>query len=226
MPRNPVALGPSEGSGTGTSPGVEDVDQSSGDDSPPRSGILPPLAELGNRIRRARLELRLTLKQLEEACGLSATHLSEIERGKTSPTVGALTRMARALRKEPAFFIELDERADAARCPQGAAAGVEVSRGVTAEALSPGIPGGTVYAYRLRLRSGARISFDRTEVAGDAIVYLTRGEAEVTVGERCERLTAGDAIHTSSRSPHLIRGLSQEPAELIAILTRPIGESA
>ena len=70
--------------------------------------------ELGRRIRKLRLERRMTLKQVEHSCGLSATHLSEIERGRTSPTIGALVRIARALEKDASFFIESEEREEIA----------------------------------------------------------------------------------------------------------------
>ena len=53
--------------------------------------------ELGERLRRLRFARNLTLKEVEAKAHVSATHLSEIERGKTSPTVGALVRIARAL---------------------------------------------------------------------------------------------------------------------------------
>jgi len=49
-------------------------------------------AEIGRRIKKVREEKHLTLKNVEAKAGISATHISEIERGKTSPTVGALMR--------------------------------------------------------------------------------------------------------------------------------------
>jgi transcriptional regulator with XRE-family HTH domain len=58
---------------------------------------------------KLRSERRLTLKQVESASGLSATHLSEIERGRTSPTIGALLRIARALEKDVSYFIEHED---------------------------------------------------------------------------------------------------------------------
>ena len=67
---------------------------------------------VGTRIRQARLGQRKTLKDVEAASGFSSTHISEIERGRTSPTIGALIRIANALDKDPGFFIEereLDE---------------------------------------------------------------------------------------------------------------------
>ena len=56
--------------------------------------------QLGTRIRSVRKERGLTLKELERVSGFSATHISEIERGKTSPTIGALVRISNALGKD------------------------------------------------------------------------------------------------------------------------------
>jgi type IV pilus assembly protein PilB len=51
-------------------------------------------------------KLEMTLKNVETLSGLSSTHISEIERGMTSPTIGALIRIAHALKKDPSYFIE------------------------------------------------------------------------------------------------------------------------
>ena len=56
--------------------------------------------------------MHMTLKNVEAKASISATHISEIERGKTSPTIGALLRIADALEKDPAYFIEADELDD------------------------------------------------------------------------------------------------------------------
>ena len=61
---------------------------------------------LGKKVRRVRLMRGLTLKQIEAAVGVSATHVSEIERGKTSPTIGALGKIADALGVGVACLIE------------------------------------------------------------------------------------------------------------------------
>ena len=44
--------------------------------------------ELGRRVKQLRLQKGMTLKEIESKVGVSATHVSEVERGKTSPTVG------------------------------------------------------------------------------------------------------------------------------------------
>ena len=62
---------------------------------------------LGTRVRRIRHERGLTLKQIEAKVGVSATHISEIERGNTSPTIGALDRIAGALGVLPSYLIDI-----------------------------------------------------------------------------------------------------------------------
>ena len=69
---------------------------------------MPSKQELGERIKRFRLERNLTLKEVEVKAKVSATHVSEIERGMTSPTVGALAKIARALGTEPSYFLQND----------------------------------------------------------------------------------------------------------------------
>src|SRR6188474_1085893 len=75
----------------------------------PPTGLMPrdpTPEELGRRIKLLRVSRGLTLKDLEERGGISATHVSEIERGKASPTIGALGRIARALGMRPATLVE------------------------------------------------------------------------------------------------------------------------
>ena len=181
----------------------------------------PPLSDLGRRIRKLRVERQLTLKQLEDSCGLSATHLSEIERGRTSPTVGALIRIARSLGKVPAFFLEDEERAEAARARRGEGGTLALGTGASAESMSAGIPGSLLYAYRISLDHGAGLELERHETGGETICYVTRGEIESVVGARRARLTIGDAVHSSADLAQRLRATNGR-AELIAILTHPL----
>lgn len=63
----------------------------------------------GNRIREFRLERGLTLGQLAEMSGLSASYLSTIERGLKKPSVPALKQISEALNVSPALIIQSEE---------------------------------------------------------------------------------------------------------------------
>ncbi len=58
----------------------------------------PTHGGLGERLRRARFERRLSLRQLSSRTGLSASLISQIERSYSSPSVATLFKMSRALR--------------------------------------------------------------------------------------------------------------------------------
>lgn len=184
------------------------------------------LEELGRRIRQLRIERRMTLKQVETMCGLSATHLSEIERGRTSPTIGALIRIARSLGKPPAFFIEREELADVARVHNDERRSWTASPGVTAQALSPGIPGSELYTYLLVFRgTPSEWKLAATSIPGYAVYYVARGQVEARLGDLTVPLSEGDAIQGVSDIPHRLKKASGESAEVVAVLTRSIEKS-
>lgn len=181
------------------------------------------VAELGRRIRKLRMERRLTLKQVEDGCGLSATHLSEIERGRTSPTIGALVRIARSLGKDASYFIELDERPDAAHVTRERSRSITPAVGVSAEVMTRGIPGSQVFAYRLRIAGELALAPSPTD--GEAVYLVERGTLEAEFGDARCTLTEGDAVQASLALPHRLRAHAERPAEVLAMLTRSLEEA-
>lgn len=167
----------------------------------------------------------MTLKQVESACGLSATHLSEIERGRTSPTIGALMRIARALERDASFFIEAEEREEVASYlrehGQAAAHG-----GVIAEDLSAGIPGSGMYPYRVKLSADpkAGLRFSAEELPGDVIYLVQSGSVLALIGESEVQLATGDSMQASLAQAHHIRATGEKTAELLVFSTRPVAE--
>ncbi len=184
------------------------------------------IAELGRRIRKLRLDCRMTLKQVEHASGLSATHLSEIERGRTSPTIGALVRIARALNRDASYFIEREERTEVAHQTYDRVQRMSPSPGVTAELLTPGIPGSRIFTYRLLLSptAGAELQLPPHEISGDAIYYVRQGSLDAEFGEHRVTLSPGDAAHATFAVPHRLRAAMSESAEVIAVLTRSLDD--
>ena len=78
--------------------------------------------DVGTRLRQLREERKLSMRALATASGLSANALSMIERGKTSPSVSTLYKLADAMGipittffgeqadKRKVIFISSDER--------------------------------------------------------------------------------------------------------------------
>ena len=67
---------------------------------------------LGERIRERRQELGLTLRQLGELADLSASFLSLVEKGRTSPSIASLQRIAAALQVPIFDFLDNNRHLD------------------------------------------------------------------------------------------------------------------
>lgn len=178
--------------------------------------------EAGRRIRRLRAEQNLTLKMVEAASGVSATHVSEIERGETIPTIGALARIARALNKRTAFFLEENELADISVLTTESRVRETTTGGAASlERLTASIPGGCIQATRITLAPGrGHRGLKHSHDGVEALVVLG-GRVRVEVGEASHELSAGDTIHFAASLPHAYVNASRdEEAVLVWIASR------
>lgn len=62
--------------------------------------------KLGKKIKLARVELDLTQTELTQKIGAKQKSISRYEAGKSIPKVEALSKLANALRKTAAHFLE------------------------------------------------------------------------------------------------------------------------
>jgi transcriptional regulator with XRE-family HTH domain len=174
--------------------------------------------ELGERIKQLRLAQNLTLKQVGEKAKVSATHLSEIERGKTSPTVGALARIARALGQEPAELVG-DESLPAVCVVRRGECRSWSSGAITFSSLSHGVRPHELSILELTLAPGNPGVTDVPGVTGEALVVVLDGEVEVDLAGKRHALRAGDALHFGLRDPHALRATG--PGARLLWVTRP-----
>jgi transcriptional regulator with XRE-family HTH domain len=179
---------------------------------------------VGSRIRQIRLAQRKTLKDVEARSGFSSTHISEIERGRTSPTIGALLRIAHALDKDPSYFIEereLDEVCITSPESRPARAlGVEL-RGSSfeLEALTRGVLGGRLLTYELILEADAEVNPERLPEAGDLCIVCLEGECRLTIGDHPVSFSAGSSLHLSvEEAKFSLQGVPGKRARILVVL--------
>lgn len=167
--------------------------------------------ELGRKIKQERLRRSLTLKDIEAKVGISATHLSEVERGKSSPTVGVLEKIARALGTRSALLID-------------AAAGLPVShtrpserrvvlneRGtVRTESLSDSFPGSEVSILLRTYEPHSGRQDEPRGREGEEFLHVLAGRLRVSVGEEEFVLEPGDSLHFKSTRPHAFENVGED----------------
>jgi transcriptional regulator with XRE-family HTH domain len=180
---------------------------------------MPSREELGRRLRTVRLQRGLTLKEVENLSGVSMTHTSQIERGMTSPTVGALEKLAKALDRTASYFIEEEILEEAShRSKSDRSALISEKCGLRLERLTGGIAGGTLRFCYVKAAPVLNEPPLRRHEGEEALAVL-KGSLEVVVGDDRYRLKSGDSLHFRSNRPHVFYSNTRSGAEAIWVST-------
>jgi len=157
------------------------------------------LDHLGRRLRILRKERGLTLAQLGRQVGLSASYLSQIERGVLMPSLPRLTAIAKTLAVDVRdFFEEEGGPACVVRYSQG-----KVLRNgdrVLVELLSADPVGKSILPYRVVCQPGTSCERPST-YPGEECAFILKGQLSVTVGDEAIVLNTGDSIHYQRHQP-------------------------
>ncbi len=159
--------------------------------------------EIGRRIKKMREEQHLTLKNVEAKAGISATHISEIERGKTSPTIGALIRIANALGKDPAYFIEDQELGDVSFIALEDRKQTKCERAPGfKEVLTNSIPSGKIGSQLITLSPADSDDIDLHSHEGDEAVLVLKGKVRFKIDGKIHEMSEGDSIYYLAVQEH------------------------
>ena len=158
--------------------------------------------ELGRRIKQLRLSQGFTLKDIESRVGVSATHVSEIERGKTSPTVGALGKIADALQVNPSFLVDIPVGEEISHTRQGDREKVVGPRnGASWELLTTEKPYAELSLFVLDLSPDMGEPLIRPARPGDKFLHVIQGTLQIELQEQTHVLNEGDSIHFKASIP-------------------------
>ena len=75
--------------------------------------------DVGKRIKKERTAQGLTLKALSEQVLISVSFLSDIESGRSNPSLARLKEISEALNKQPSYFLDDDQEVAEDQIPFG-----------------------------------------------------------------------------------------------------------
>lgn len=175
---------------------------------------------LGDRLRDLRQQRSLTLRQLADETGLSSALLSQIENGKTDPSVSTLRKLAKVFDSDVArLFHEPEAPAVYVSRPGHRFRMVAPAGLVTYERLTPGR--GDLEVLRAELGPGDVSSEEAWAHASTECVYVLDGEIVAVVDGQDHAVRAGESITFDSRAPHRFANRSAAPAAYLIAVTPP-----
>ena len=173
---------------------------------------------VGEKIHRVRKDRQLTLKELASRSGVSAAHISELERGRISPTVATLVKISEALGKAVSFFLP-DEELHTIRITKGDEQELVASQKCSRRILSKGVYGSKLVARQVELEQGGEVERPQEVFLGESLAVILKGEIEVIMNEERHRLREGDTIHMRGGLPTVMKNAGKTKAELIFVRT-------
>lgn len=176
--------------------------------------------EIGHRIRAARTESGLSLRDLAATAGLSPGFVSQVERGLTDPSMESLRRIAATLHV-PLFDLFQDGSGSG---PAVVRAGSRVSirspqGGVTYSRITPGA--GRLEVLEGHLEPGGMSSADPWSHPSEECVVVQQGRLVVEIDGQRHTLESGDSCSFNSRLPHRYLNEGEAAVSFLLAITPP-----
>lgn len=177
------------------------------------------------RIRDLRGARRYSLETLASQSGVSRSMLSLIERGETSPTAVVLEKIAAGLNVTLSSLFEspmtgaTDPLQPLAR-REDQPVWQDPASGYQRRNVTPPGTGQPMHLVEVHFPPGARVAFDNTARHTRVYqqVWLLDGEIDVTVGDVCHALRAGDCLAMDLDQPTMFHNPGEFAARYAVVL--------
>jgi len=178
--------------------------------------------EFGQRIKEIRLRKKFTLEELAKRTNVSASFLSQIERGVVYPSLDSLKRIASALHLKLDYFFK-GEKAPSKTIVRrekrqkfflkDSKALVEVLSSSGIEVLMEPL----IFTLEPKGHTGKQLSTHEGEEFG----LVLEGMIKVEIGEECYLLKEGDSISFDSMLPHKFINIGNGKAKILWVIFSP-----
>jgi len=174
---------------------------------------------IGERLRELRESRNISMRSLASRSGLSANALSMIERGRASPSVSTLYKLAEALGISITSFFSSDTQKQQVVFLRGdARTRISFTRGVF-EGLGGEQFVGRVEPFLLTLENNANSGPRTMSHSGHEFIFCLRGELEYQVERQIYELKAGDSLLFAAHLKHKWRNPGRNVASAIIIIS-------
>jgi transcriptional regulator with XRE-family HTH domain len=179
------------------------------------------LADLGRRVRAARVARRLTLEQVVSRTEFTVSWLSKVENGLLAPSLEGLVRLAEVLECGVEQFVVglsvpprvvIDRRGDGrSAAGRGGLVVERLAEQWRERAMEPAI---------LHVSAnGQRKAVDHHE--GERFLHILDGEVKVAYGDEIILLGPGDSIYLDASLPHALAPASRTAARVLSVSFQP-----
>jgi len=175
--------------------------------------------DVGARLKELREARNISMRTLATKSSLSANALSMIERGKTSPSVSTLYKLADAMGVSiTAFFGPESDRKQVVFLKSDERTRMSFTHGVF-EALGGEQFVGRVEPFMLTMESGATSGPHTMSHTGHEFVFCLRGQLDYQVEKEVFHLSPGDSLLFAAQLKHKWRNAGRTVTNALIIIS-------
>jgi transcriptional regulator with XRE-family HTH domain len=178
--------------------------------------------QVGERLKAARQRLGLSLRALGDQTGFSASFLSQVELGQTTPSLGSLQKISDALSVSLTSLLASDaERAPVLRRSSRAAVRSEWSK-ASMESLIPAGFDEQLGAVLLKLDATGRSGTTHYTAGKRVLAYCLQGAATLVFasGKSPIEIEAGDSIVLDGPESMCWENRAEHPSHVFVVVAR------
>jgi transcriptional regulator with XRE-family HTH domain len=179
---------------------------------------------IGPKLRLLRKQAGLSLQQLAVRADVSAAAIHKIEQSGMVPTITTLLKLAGALGRPVAYFVDEEEVASdpTVLIRDGEQRPILTSHtGIDLAGISGTYGRFYLAGARATVVPGASSGDHFLEHPGEELVYLLEGELEFVVNDATYRLQSGDSLHFRTVQRHSWRNPGTVDAVALWMALRP-----
>jgi transcriptional regulator with XRE-family HTH domain len=174
--------------------------------------------QLGHRIKKRRQELNLSLRELAEQVGLTASFLSQVERDLVSPSIKSLRKISAALDAPIFHFLaERDTKSPVVRSNERLKLTLPDSN-LAYELLTPD-SNRKMEALMAQLEPGDDNIAMSLRQYTEEFIYVLQGQLEIQLGEDVYTLDPGDSVYFEGPLLRRLAAKGDEPLRFISVIT-------
>jgi transcriptional regulator with XRE-family HTH domain len=190
------------------------------EDTPLQGASLNLTRVVGENLRRLRTKRGLSLQRLSRASGVSRAMLSQIELGRSSPTINVVWKIAQALASPiTALLNDASESQLTVLRATGARLVTTQDGAFSSRPIFPLTDAQSVEFFELRLASGSVESAGAYPPGTRESLVVADGMLRIVVGGKTQRLEPGDAILFDADLPHVYANDGAGSLRLFVVLT-------
>lgn len=174
--------------------------------------------EIGEKLKRLRIERGLTQEELADRAELSKGFISQMERDLTSPSISTLEDILICLGTDVGTFFAKKEKPQVVFTDEDYFVKEDAKRKHTIEWIVPNAQKNNMEPIRLTLEAGGATMPDNPH-EGDEFGYVVSGSIEVIIGSDVYKVKKGESFYILPEAEHYVR--SDKGAEIIWVSSPP-----